>query len=59
MTHQQYIDAITYIMKHLSKKWDVIIHYANKKFIVIHNKKELFRCNEIYEVEPNLKLYLS
>ena len=59
MTREQYIKAITYIMKKLSQKWDVVIHYINNEFIVYHNKKELFRVNEIYGIEQYLKLYLS
>ena len=59
MTKEQYINAITYIMKKLSQKWGVIIHYIEKEFIIYHNKKELFRVNEVYDIEQYLKLYLS
>jgi len=59
MNHSQYIDAITYIMKKLSAKWGVIIHYVEKQFIVYYKKKELFRCGDVYDIEDYLKLYLS
>ena len=59
MTQEQYIKAITYIMKKISKKWGVVIHYVNKEFIVYHSRKELFRCNDVNDIEQYLKLYLS
>ncbi len=59
MTHTQYIQAITYIMNKLSKKWNVAIQYIDKNFIVYHRKKELFKCNDVNDIEKYLKLYLS